>query len=666
MPLQATSGAASYDAFGGGVVAEPNYIESVFSTYLYTGNGSTQTITNGIDLSTKGGMVWIKKRSDAGNNYLMDTVRGLNTGVSPPAAFSLISDRDSAQGTSAELTAFNLSGFTLGSSSVMNGSPDTYASWTFRKQPKFFDVVTWTGSNDSGTNIGKGIVSHNLGSAPGCVIVKNTTSGSTNWIVYHRSLSGGYRMLLNTTDAQTNTGSVGYFSKYTDGVGWAQTNPDANNIYVGYNYQTNDNGATMVAYLFAHDAGGFGLTGTDNVISCGSYTGTGADQSIPIGFEPQWLLIKKSSGISDWAMFDNMRGATVLGVADSFLKANGSNAEYNAEDFVEFYADGFKVDSAQSSINGSGDTMIYIAIRRGPMKVPTLGTSVFDPNLGTGSGAPRFVSDFPTDLFVKTYRYGYLGSLFGSRLTGDQYMSSAATSAEASDSTFFKFDYQNGTSTSGDSNDVGWSFKRAPSFFDEVCYKGTGANRTVAHNLTVAPELMIIKDRSYDWGEAWAVYSSALGATKYLYLYTTTAQQTSSSYFNNTAPTSSVFTVGTNAVVNAGGDTYVAYLFATCAGVSKVGSYTGTATTLQIDCGFTGGARFVLIKRTDSTGDWYVWDSARGIVAGNDSYLLLNSTAAEVTSTDYIDTYSAGFEISSTAPAAINASGGTYIFLAIA
>jgi len=74
----------------------------------------------------------------------------------------------------------------------------------------------------------------------------------------------------------------------------------------------------------------------------------------------------------------------------------------------------------------------------------------------------------------------------------------------------------------------------------------------------------------------------------------------------------------------------------------------------------------VMIKRTDSTGDWYVWDSARGIVAGNDPYLLMNSSAAEVTSTDYVDTANSGFEISSTAPAAINANGGTFIFLAIA
>jgi hypothetical protein len=120
-------------------------------------------------------------------------------------------------------------------------------------------------------------------------------------------------------------------------------------------------------------------------------------------------------------------------------------------------------------------------------------------------------------------------------------------------------------------------------------------------------------------------------------------------------------------LINGSGQTYiVSYLFATLAGVSKVGSYTGTGTTLSIDCGFTAGARFVLIKRTDSTGDWYVWDTTRGIIAGNDPYLMLNSTAAEVTNTDYIDPLSSGFQISSTAPAAINASGGSFIFLAIA
>jgi hypothetical protein len=100
--------------------------------------------------------------------------------------------------------------------------------------------------------------------------------------------------------------------------------------------------------------------------------------------------------------------------------------------------------------------------------------------------------------------------------------------------------------------------------------------------------------------------------------------------------------------------------------VSKVGSYTGTGALQTIDCGFTLGARYVLIKRTDSTGGWYVWDSARGIISGDDPYLLLNTTVAEITNTNYVDTDTTGFKVTAAAPADINASGGTYIFLAIA
>jgi hypothetical protein len=175
---------------------------------------------------------------------------------------------------------------------------------------------------------------------------------------------------------------------------------------------------------------------------------------------------------------------------------------------------------------------------------------------------------------------------------------------------------------------------------------------------------MIVKGRS--GATAWQVYTSALANTEYLVLNTTAPKATGTTRWNSTTPTSSVFSIGTATEVNTSAATYVAYLFATLAGVSKVGSYTGTGAAQTINCGFTSGARFVLIKRTDSAGAWYVWDTARGIVAGNDPYLLLNSIAAEVTATDYIDTLSSGFEISSTAPNAINANGGTFIYLAIA
>jgi hypothetical protein len=369
-----------------------------------------------------------------------------------------------------------------------------------------------------------------------------------------------------------------------------------------------------------------------------------------------------------------MRGIATGG-ADQRLEPNTSDAEASI-DLLSVNATGFQPTSTGSFVNASGSTYIYIAIRRGPMKVPTSGTSVFSPNAYTGAGAgTNYTTNFPVDSTWVGKRNDTASHEVWDRLRGPRpYLFTDSTAAEGTafstnqwlvDSNT-KVTWSAGDAFSNTSPDtfVTWNFKRAPSFFDVCCYTGTGANRTVTHNLGVAPELMITKSRSntYDW----AVYAAGIGNTSYGLLNDAGQFYVDSSAWNDTSPTSSVFTVGTGTYMNGSGATYVAYLFATCAGVSKVGSYTGTATTKQIDCGFTGGARFVMIKRTDSTGDWYVWDTARGIVSGNDPYLRLNLTNAEVTNTDYIDTYSAGFEISSTAPAAINASGGTFIFLAIA
>ena len=175
---------------------------------------------------------------------------------------------------------------------------------------------------------------------------------------------------------------------------------------------------------------------------------------------------------------------------------------------------------------------------------------------------------------------------------------------------------------------------------------------------------MIVKCRSNNPTD-WTVYTSTTGNTAALILnYSVSVFSGDINYWNNTSPTATQFTVGLYGTVNGSARTYVAYLFATCPGVSKVGSYTGTGATQTIDCGFTGGARFVLIKRTDSTGDWYVWDTARGMVSGTDPSLLLNSTAAEVNANS-VYTTGVGFQIVSTA-AGINASGGSYIYLAIA
>ena len=134
----------------------------------------------------------------------------------------------------------------------------------------------------------------------------------------------------------------------------------------------------------------------------------------------------------------------------------------------------------------------------------------------------------------------------------------------------------------------------------------------------------------------------------------------------NTLPTDSVFYLSDAIATNNSGSTYIAYLFATLPGVSKVGSYTGNGSSQTINCGFTSGVRFILIKRTDSAGDWYVWDSARGIVAGNDPHLSLNTTAAEVTTDDSVDAESSGFIVNQDAGTNVNVNTASYIFLAIA
>jgi hypothetical protein len=176
---------------------------------------------------------------------------------------------------------------------------------------------------------------------------------------------------------------------------------------------------------------------------------------------------------------------------------------------------------------------------------------------------------------------------------------------------------------------------------------------------------MIVKQRGPN-NRGWQVYQSFVGPTKFLSLQTSDAANTSSFRWNDTAPTATVFSIGDATPVNESGSTFVAYLFATCAGVSKVGNYTGNGATQTINCGFAGGARFVLIKRTDDFGDWYVYDTARGMTTLTDPYLLLNSTAAESATLGSVTTVTTGFAVNASILAAINTNGASYIFLAIA
>jgi hypothetical protein len=629
------------------------YIEQVFSTYLYTGTDANQTITNGIDLSTKGGLVWTKMRSVGVSHALFDTVRG--------GQYRLTSNDSAAQADQgASVITFNTNGYTWTAlNNAWNNTTygtNTYVGWTFREQPKFFDIVTATvGASNILT------FSHALGSTPGFIVVKSLNNAG-GWLCYHRSLGTGAFLQLQSTSASVSAPNI-----------WAVS---STSVTLDGGFAT---GTDVVAYLFAHDAGGFGLTGTDNVISCGSFTTDGSSNAtISLGYEPQWVMVKKTSGADSWYIVDNMRGFFATPATTSkYLQANASEPEYNFGAVFGPNATGFNFTLEPTS------TYIYIAIRRGPMAVPTLGTSVFSPVTRTGTSTAVSVTGvgFPPDMMWSQYRNsaGNDNPLYDKLRGPSRTLFKNLTDAEQTPASYGinSFD-QDGVSLASNqsyTNNSGSTyiydfFRRAPSFFDEVCYTGTGSATTQTHNLGVVPELMIVKTRS-DVG-TWSVVVTISGFTG---LTNGTAQLQVAdeftvgfmpTYYNSLSPTASVINLGTSTATNGSGRTYVAYLFATCAGVSKVGSYTGTGAAQTINCGFTAGSRFVLIKRTDSTGDWYMWDSARGIIPSNDPYLLINSTAAEVTGTDYVDTTNVGFDITSTAPAAINANGGTFIFLAIA
>ena len=629
------------------------YVEDVFSTYLYDGNGTTQTITNGIDLSGEGGLVWCKPRTVGNPHYLGDTERGTTK--------FLESNSTAAEGTSTgDVTAFNADGFSVGATGRVNQAGQSFASWTFRKAEKFFDVVTYTGDGVTGRT-----VSHNLGSAPGFILVKCTSSAQA-WAVYHKSKGASYYTDLTTAQFYLNSNR------------WNGIEPTETEFTCGSSTTVNQSGQTFVAYLFASDAGGFGDDGSESVIKCGLAT-VGADGNayVTLGYEPQFILSKRiNSTGGGWFLTDTMRGLPggASGQADdALLYANAATAELIAS-IATINATGFSLDGWTN-----GDQFIYIAIRR-PMKTPESGTEVFSANAVTVPVGTQITTGFAVDALFATYRLGQ-GTRVETRLAGvsttrgsntSKYLNAFSTEAEKAAAGYLEGWNNNGfLQSAGYANapDVYHSFKRATGFFDVVAYTGTGvSSQTFNHNLGVVPELMIIKCRSQAAGGGWLVYSQALGNNSAIVLNDTGASFTPAAYWNTTSPTDSVFSVNADTDVGNTGRTYIAYLFATLAGVSKVGSYTGTGThdTHVIDCGFSNGARFVLLKRTDASSDWFLWDSERGITNGADPRLSLNSTAAEYNGLDDIRPHPSGFIAANPNGSDVNASGSEWIFLAIA
>jgi len=659
-----------------GNAGEAVYVDDVFSTYLYAGNSTERDIQNGLDLSGEGGLVWIKDRA-SGAHTLSDTENGANKYLSSSSTAALTNSIYNEALKAFNSDGFKLPGYVSGDPNKINGTGYEYVSWTFRKQPGFFDVVTYTGNGASDRYI-----DHNLGSTPGFVAVKRVDS-SQNWFCAFRDkaasliyMSNAGTFGFNSSNLITNNASGATYNKWSStqvGLNGTITISATNSTY-GHNI----NGAEYVMYLWADgnetDAQIFGADGDEAAIKVGFYTGNGSANGpeIDLGFEPQYILMKSLEGDAndlEWIVIDTMRGI-VTGGNDPVLSPNSSASEdgyWGASDTVDVTSTGFKLKTSIRGFNFSGAKYGYVAIRR-PHKPASefAATDLHQTVASNGNPAPDLEANFgPIDAYLFKNSTSSGAFALTSRLTAERYLQTTSTASEVAN-TDYAFDFQTGCHRGGfGSSYYGWLFRRAPGFFDVVAYTGDSQTvREVSHNLNAVPELIIAKSRS--GSSDWTVYSSFTGPSKYLQLQTTNEAVTNSLFWKDITPTDTVFTVGNAFSTNKSGYTHIAYLFATVSGISKVGSYTGTGSNVDVNCGFTSGARFVLVKRTDAGGNWYVWDSVRGIVAGNDPYLLLNSTAAQVTSTDYIDPLSSGFTVTSSAPSSLNASGGTYIFLAIA
>ena len=303
-------------------------IEDVFSVDTYTGNGTSQTITNGIDLAGDGGLVWIKNRDVTQSHILTDSEKPLNN--------YLYSDTNQSQFNNFNaVTAFNSDGFDVGGSLLVNDLSNGHVAWTFRKSRKFFDVVTYSGNSTAGRTI-----SHNLDAVPGMIWIKCLNS-SLNWRIYHTYLGNTKSRPLNNTDAPIT--SSGY---------WNNTTPTSSVFTLGSDNDVNVTGNDYVAYLFAED--------TSDKIKCGGYIGNGtASNTITTGFETQFLFVNLSdNGNNDYHVYDTTRG--MIASSSHRLEANTSDIEVDTS-ANNFYSTstGFV---ANNRYNVADWTYLYMAI----------------------------------------------------------------------------------------------------------------------------------------------------------------------------------------------------------------------------------------------------------------------------------------------------------------
>lgn len=637
-------------------------IEDVFSIALYKGNGSsTKTVQTDIDY-TNGGLLWIKNRDSSfyGHHQIQDTERGVGTGGLYHRLRLSLNSAEITNPTSYGISNLGTSSFTIsGNDARYNNSTMQYLSYSFIKGKKFFDIVKYTGDGTAPRQI-----SHNLGSRPGFIIFKRYDA-TANWFGWHRSLgqsaaNAERTFLINGTDAAAN-GSAAFLRNVTDSY-----------IEIGNNTDINASGGSYIMYIWAHNENGDGThgeTADQDIIHCGTYTGSGGVQNINFGFEPSWVLIRRTDAVGKGYIMDEMRG--LMGRDDAsdnrvWIYASSLEGTVNG---VAFEPTGFRTkQNTSSDLNANGGTFIYVAIRKGRMATPTQRNSVYNKRPRNSAIQPFYDISYSDQFVTDFVIYRDLGSVthnyFLSRKTGTYAVAPTTTSAEQNISDF-EFDWNYGVSkgTSGGTNTnlVTWQFRQAPGFFATMRPSETPYNTlTLNHSLGVIPEMVWIK--ATDVSSDFYVYHKDVGGSNTLKL-NSDAASSALNIVDSVSDTQIVLGMSEMGFTN---DDVTIHLFASLAGISKVGSYTGNGSTTgqNIDCGFSAGTTFLLIKPESTTGNWHLFSQIN--TSGQDTIIRLNHTYAPATNADVIDYYASGFKVKEEGVYDLNTNGVDYVFYAIA
>ena len=408
----------------------------------------------------------------------------------------------------------------------------------------------------------------------------------------------------------------------------------------------------------------FGENEDQNLIKCGSYIGDNSNfpEITNLGWEPSWVMIKRTDSNDNWVVWDSMRGL-VSGGDDNAIYPDLTNGE-GVSSYIDLMPNGFKFTRQSGMVNNGGSTYFYVAIRRsdGYVGKPSeAGTDVFTTDVGTsGSGNPGFDSGFPVDFAIIKQPAGNGSWNASARLMQGRYLQTDNTNSGGSDSSGTLFDYNNGYYLSGSLSDWNaWMWKRHAGL-DVVTYVGNGVvGRQIPHNLSKTPEMIWVKNRSIT--QAWKVYHKGLngGTNPWEYslnLNDNAVEVDDTQFWNDTAPTSTHITTGGSTENNHNGSNHIMWLFASVAGISKCGYYSGNGSSnLTITTGFQ--PRFLLIKRSDGAGAWHLFDSLRGMGA-TDKLLQLNSTSAQL-DVSYVIPSSTGWTTEGT-----SLTNGNYIYYA--